>query len=130
MKRINIDELKKAIDNSEAFDDVVTKMVYDHYNNIFYLDLKCINEVSGDYTTFASIYEDGLLAMMFGAVNVLEVMDNTEEYHDPETGNILSEYDNYETIIDIIVYTVKQDIEDGRYFLDDILICIKSYEAE
>lgn len=118
MEKINLYKLDEVIRKDETLSNILTSIEYD--DNERYLALKCLSSISDDYETFAEVYEDGLLTMMYGGVNVLDVMASVDEYYDPATGRVLPEFDNYENLLDIIISSIEQDIEDEEDYLNDV----------
>ena len=118
MNKIDLNKLKEAIDKDESFGEICTWIEED--DDEMYLALSCMSSVSDDYETFAEVYADGLLTMIYGGVNVLDIMSGIDEYYDPTTGGILPEFDTYENLVDIIVSSIKQDVADEEDFLNDV----------
>lgn len=116
MNRIDLCKLKEVIEKRKSFN--ILAWIEDDDER--YLALKCLSSVSDDYETFAEVYEDGLLTMIYGGINVLDVMASVDEYYDPTTGGILPELDNYENLLDIIISSIDQDIKDEKDYLNDV----------
>ena len=125
MEKINLYKLDEVIRKDETLSNILTSIEYD--DNERYLALKCLSSISDDYETFAEVYEDGLLTMMYGGINVLDVMASVDEYYDPATGGVLPEFDNYENLLDIIISSIEQDIKDEKDYLYDVS-CILGME--
>lgn len=115
MEKINLYKLDEAFRKT----NIITFIEYND-DDERYLALQCLSSVSDDYETFAEVYENGLLTMIYGAVNVLDTMASIDEYYDPTTGGILPEFDNYENLLDVIVSSIEQDIRDEKDYLNDV----------
>lgn len=115
MEKINLYKLDEAFRKT----NIITFIEYND-DAERYLALRCLSSVSDDYETFAEVYEDGLLTMIYGGINVLDVMASIDEYYDPTTGGILPEFDNYENLLDIIISSIEQDIKDEKDYLYDV----------
>ena len=115
MEKINLYKLDEAFRKT----NIITFIEYND-DDERYLALQCLSSVSDDYETFAEVYENGLLTMIYGAVNVLDTMASIDEYYDPTTGGILQEFDNYENLLDVIVSSIEQDVRDEKDYLNDV----------
>lgn len=117
MNKINLKDLKETIKSNDKYIDLIVDEDIDD-DNQNYLSLRCFCRVYDESEEFASVYENGILDMKFGTVDVIYIMNI--KYHDEETGEVLPEYDNYETLFELIVESIRDDIEDNRAFLEDI----------